>query len=87
MQSVMVDYDDAKGDITTRETAREEPWEAVCRRFNDDVHRLRDVTDMGKFTGLYRCYDDDNRQWYYMVEEDDTLYRLRHRHFLKKIGS
>lgn len=86
MQSVMVDYDETNDVITAKDAATEETWVSVCRRFNDDVHRLRNVSGMGKFTGLYECFDDDNKRTCYIVEEDEGLYRLRHKHFLEKIG-
>lgn len=86
MKSVMVDYEEEADAIEMKENAKEEDWVDVCRRFNDDVHRLRDVSDMDAYTGLYRCFDDDNRPFYYMVEEDAALYRLKQRQFLNKLG-
>lgn len=86
MKSVRVDYEEKDDGIALKESAKEESWVTVCRRFNDDVHRLRDVSGMGVYTGLYRCFDDDNREFYYMVEEDETLYQLKHRQFLNKLG-
>jgi len=84
---MLVDYDEKTDVITSKDAVKEEPWVSVCRRFNDDVHRLRNVSGMGNFTGLYECFDDDNTRTYFIVEEDEGLYRLRRKHFLEKIGT
>lgn len=86
MQAVMVEYDETTDTITSKDGADETSWVSVCEEYNDDVHRLRSVTEMGKFTGLYECFDDDNTRFFYVVEEDKDLYRIKHKHFLEKIG-
>ncbi len=61
-------------------------WPQVCRRFNDDVERVCDVTDLIGYTGLYQCFDETNKGVFYLVEEDTALARLKRRHFLENLG-
>jgi len=86
MQSIHVDYNQTTGTITRIEAASPEPWDAVCERFDNDVHRIMDVTDQAGFNALYACYDENNQPVYYLVEEDRTLSKLRHRTQLSKLG-
>jgi len=50
---------------------------AVCRRFNDDVERICDVSDMNGYTGVFACYDETNTKVYYLVQEDKALFRMK----------
>jgi hypothetical protein len=86
MQSLHVDYNEAAGTTARIETASPEPWDAVCERFDNDVRRLMDVTDQAGYSALYACYDENNQPVYYLVEEDETLLKLRHRTLLSKLG-
>jgi hypothetical protein len=81
-----VHFDEATGRIEPAGSAGDEDWVAVCERFNDDVHRLRDVADQGQYTGLYACFDEENARFFYLVQEDATLKRLRRKVFLGKLG-
>lgn len=69
-----------------KEGAKEEDWAAICRKFNDDVTRISDVTDQGEYTGLFECFDNANVSFFYLVKEDKNLYRMKHRHFLGNLG-
>lgn len=84
MKSIQADYTEDR--IRIREKAEVEDWVAVCRRFDDDVERVCDVSDMKGYTGLYVCCDEASRKFYYLVEEDKALYRLKRKHFLDNIG-
>ncbi len=86
MKSVMVIYDDTSDTITAHDSAKPEGWAVVCEKYNDDVHRIRDVADMETYTGLYECIDDDNNSFYFIVEEDRELYKLKRRNFYKNLG-
>ncbi len=86
MQSVMVMYDDASDTISGHEGSESEPWANVCEKYNDDVHRIRNIEDMGTYSGLYECIDDDNKSFYYIVEEDQELYRHKRRNIYEKLG-
>ena len=86
MKSVMVMYDEASDTISGHDSSESEFWADVCEKYNDDVHRTRSVADMGTYTGLYECIDDDNKSFYYIVEEDPELYKFKRRGFYKKLG-
>ncbi|WP_419663272.1 hypothetical protein Dvar_36560 [Desulfosarcina variabilis str. Montpellier] len=86
MQSLHVNYDDASGTIERIENAKPEPWETVCERFDNDVRRMRDVSDQTGYTALYTCYDENNNPVHYLVQEDETLLKLRRRTHLSKLG-
>ena len=86
MKSVMVKYDEASDTISGHDSSESESWADVCEKYNDDVHRIRNVTDMGTYTGLFECIDDSNKSFYYIVEEDPELYKFKHRGFYKKLG-
>ncbi|MEA1966918.1 MAG: hypothetical protein U9N77_01670 [Thermodesulfobacteriota bacterium] len=73
--------------IKIKKDAKEEDWIAVCTKFNNDVERVRDVKDQKDFTALYECFDDDNKNFFYLVKEDKKLYSLRRKHFLNNIGT
>ncbi|MDY0375035.1 MAG: hypothetical protein RBQ72_04815 [Desulfobacterium sp.] len=86
MKSIRADYDKETQQTTVKEGAKPEDWVKVCTRYNDDVHRILDVESIEGFTALYRCFDDDNREAFYLVNEDESLFRLRRKHFLRNIG-
>jgi hypothetical protein len=86
MQSLHVNYDDGSGTVARIENVSPEPWETVCERFDNDVRRMTDVTDQAEYTALYACYDENNNPVYYLVEEDETLLKLRRRTHLSKLG-
>lgn len=86
MKAIQAEYNQDPLEISIRDGAEEEYWPDVCSRFNDDVERVCDAGDVPGYTGLYRCFDDNNTATYYLVNEDKSLYRLRRRHFLDNIG-
>lgn len=86
MKSVMVKYDEDSDTISGHDGSESESWAKVCEKYNDDVHRVRDVSDMGTYTGLFECIDDDNNTFYYIVEEDKDLYRFKRRNVYKSLG-
>jgi hypothetical protein len=86
MKSLHVHYDEATERIEPVGSAGVEDWVAVCARFNDDVHRIRDIRDQGEYTGLYACIDEENATFFFLVQEDATLKQLRRRVFLGKLG-
>ncbi len=86
MESIKVEYDEDSDTITKIEDEKPELWINVCERFNDDVHRIRSITDMESFTGLFECIDDDNKVFYYIVEEDKALYKYKRRNVYEKLG-
>ena len=86
MESIRVDYDPQNDVISQRSGSAAEPWLAVCQRYDDDVHRIRGVNGRLPYTGLYACYDIDNRPSYYLVEEDASLRAVKKRVFFSKLG-
>ncbi len=74
MKSIQAEYSEDTGDVTIKRDAEPEDWVAVCMRFNDDVHRLCDVDDIGEYTGLYECFDEDNERYFYLLKEDEKLF-------------
>ena len=62
----------------------EMPRNALYRNLGD--WRFVDVTDQAGYNALYACYDEANRPFFYLVEEDETLLKLRHRTQLSKLG-
>jgi len=68
------------------EGAEVEDWLAVCERFDDDVHRIRDLAGIEDYNSLYECFDDDNRSHLYLVAEDASLHRIRRKHFYRAVG-
>ncbi len=86
MKSIQVDYDRESNVIKKKDDTQAEDWISVCRKFNDDVERIMDVEDQKDYTGLYVCFDDDNKSFYYLVKEDKALYRMKRRHFRDNIG-
>jgi hypothetical protein len=86
MKSLHVHYDEATDRIEPVGSAEVEDWVTVCTRFNDDVHRIRNIRDQGEYNALYACFDEENTRFFYLVQEDATLLRLRRRVFLGKLG-
>lgn len=86
MRAIQADYDKTSQSISIHEGAKEEEWIKVCERFNDDVSRVCDVTDIENYTGLFECFDDHNKPFFYLVCEDKALYRLKHKHFFDNLG-
>lgn len=86
MKSIQVEFESASKKITVKKDAKEEDWVAVCRKFNDDVSRVCDVTDQEDYTGLFECCDDENRQFFYLVKEDKNLYRMKRKCFFNNLG-
>jgi hypothetical protein len=87
MKSIQAEFQKEPQIIKPRAKAEQEDWVKVCHRFNDDVERICDVSDLGEYTGLYQCFDEFNKGVFYLVEEDKTLFRMKRRHFLDNIGS
>jgi|GEM_PF-426855 len=86
MKAIQAQVGEDPGRTGIKEGAVEEDWPAVCARFNDDVERVCDVEHVPGYTGLYRCFDDDNQAVHYLVEEGRHLYRIKRKTFLKNIG-
>ncbi|HBT86945.1 hypothetical protein [Desulfobacter sp.] len=86
MKSIQAEYDEASKAITIKKDSKIENWVLVCRRFNDDVSRICDVTDIEDYTGLFECVDDQNNKYCYLVKEDKALRRMKRRHFYDNLG-
>ncbi|MCF8090898.1 MAG: hypothetical protein K9K40_00375 [Desulfotignum sp.] len=86
MKCIQADYDDASQKFFIAKNAKIEDWAAVCRRFNDDVERVGDISDQNDYTGVYVCNDDTGTKVFYLVREDKALFRMKRRHFFDKIG-
>ncbi|MFH1985112.1 MAG: hypothetical protein ABIL58_25015 [Pseudomonadota bacterium] len=86
MDAIPVSYDSETDTVTVDTSAAQQDWQEVCDTFFGDVHRLRDAQEHPGTTGLYVCYDDDNRPHHFLVAEGDDLQRLKRRTFLKKLG-
>jgi len=86
MDAILVEYDIEKKTFPFLKGAVVEDWIAVCRRFNDDVHRVRGVDDIETYTALYECFDEKDKKFYYLVKEEDSLFKIRRKNFLSKIG-
>jgi len=86
MKAIQAEYNEASKAITIKKDTEIEDWVSVCRRFNDDVSRICDVTDIEDYTGLFECFDDKNNKHCYLVREDKALYRMKRRHFYDNLG-
>ncbi len=86
MKSIQAEFKKDPHKIKIKAKAAQENWIEVCSRFNDDVERVCDVNDLGDYTGLYQCFDEANKSFFYLVEEDKALFRMKRRHFLDNIG-
>jgi len=86
MDAMLVEYDIRKNTLDFVKGGMVEDWVAVCRRFNDDVHRVRDVDDIETYTALYECFDEKDKKYYYLVKEGNSLFKIRRKNFLSNIG-
>ncbi len=86
MKSIQVRFEKTSKKITTQDDAIQENWVEVCKKFNDDVSRICDITNQEDYTGLFECFDDDNTSFFYLVKEDRNLYRVKHRQFFNNLG-
>ncbi len=86
MKSIQAEYKEASKKISIKKGAKQEDWVLVCQRFNDDVSRICDVTEVEDYTGLFECFDDNNDSSFYLVKEDKALYRKKRRHFFNNLG-
>ena len=86
MESIQAEFEEISKKISIKKEAVPEDWADVCKKFNDDVSRVCDAMDQGDYTGLFECFDDDNKRFYYLVKENKDLYRVKHKHFLDNIG-
>ncbi len=86
MNSLQVNFIESSRSIEKREDCNPEPWNEVCDRYDNDVHRVMDVPGHEGYSALYVCYDENNLPFYYLVEEDDALKRMRRKTLLKKLG-
>jgi hypothetical protein len=86
MKSLHVNLDEATQTIEPIDNASQEAWDDICDRFNNDVRRIKTVSDPAGYNALYACYDENNQPVYYLVEENDMLTKLRQRNFLDKLG-
>lgn len=86
MDAVKADYHEKRNSLDIMTDAKVENWIEVCRRFNDDVHRIRDVDNIQGYNALYECFDEKDNPVYYLVNEDEKLFRMRRKNFLNKIG-
>lgn len=86
MKSIQAEYNETSKEIFIKKDAKVEDWVSVCRKFNDDVSRVCDVTDKEEYTGLFECFDDENKKHYYLVKEDKALHRMKRRHFYENLG-
>ena len=86
MKSIQAQFNEKTKKATIISGAKQENWVTVCQRFNDDVSRVCDVTDTEDYTGLYECFDADNKPFFYLVKEDKTLFRMKRKNFLDNVG-
>jgi len=86
MKALHIDYNESDQTIAAVQEASPEPWDAVCEKYDNDVHRISDAADREPYTAVYACYDENNRPVYYLVEEDAALMRMRRSTFLNKLG-
>ena len=86
MKAISVQYDPDQDRVRIPEEPQQEAWDEVCERFDNDVHRIRDVSDPGGYSGLYVCYDDRNRPVHYLVAETAALFRLKRKISRRKLG-
>ena len=86
MESIQAEFDEKTKKATIKKGAAKEDWVSVCEKFNDDVSRVCDISDIEGYAGLFECFDDHNTSFFYLVKEDKKLYQLKHRHFLDNLG-
>ena len=86
MKAKQVQYDPERDAIKVGIAAADEDWVAICDRFENDVQRVRDVSDHSPYTALYVCFDPNNRPVHFLVQEQRKLNQLRHKVFYSKLG-
>lgn len=86
MRALRVEFNKDTDEISRISEQKAEDWVTVCDRFDNDVHRTGDIKDQDVYTALYRCYDEDNKPSYYLVEEDRQLDKMRRKVFYNKLG-
>ncbi len=86
MKCIQAELEKDTSKITIPKEAKVENWISVCKKFNDDVQRVRDVKEIEDYTALYECFDEKDISFFYLVKEDRSLYKMKHRHFLDKLG-
>ena len=86
MKSLHVNFNEATQAIEPIDNASQEPWEDICERFDNDVRRIKPVSDPKGYNAIYACYDENNQPVYYLVEEGEALMKLRQKTFLGKLG-
>jgi hypothetical protein len=86
MKSIQAEYKKESKKISIKKGAEQEDWVSVCQRFNDDVTRISDVAEIKDYTGLFECFDDNNKSFFYLVKENKALFKKKRRHFLDNIG-
>jgi len=86
MKSIRAEFEEISKKINIKKDAKEEDWAKVCQKFNDDVSRICDVKDQEDYTGLFECFDDENKRFFYLVKEDKNLYRMKRKRFYDNLG-
>ncbi len=86
MKAIKVNYKTDKDIIEAGKGEIVEDWLDICDKFNNDVHKVRDVTDHEEYTSLYECFDDDSVSFFYLVREDEELYKVRKKHRFRSLG-
>ena len=86
MKSIRAEFEEVSKKISIKKDAKEEDWAKVCQKFNDDVSRICDAREQEDYTGLFECFDDENKRFFYLVKEDKNLYRIKHKHFFDNLG-
>ena len=86
MKSLHVNYNQDSQAIESIENASPEAWDTVCERFDNDVRRIKSVSDKQTYSALYACYDENNQPSYYLVEEGEALMKMRQKTFRSKLG-
>lgn len=86
MKCIQAEFEEDEKKITIKKDAVTENWIDICAKFNDDVSRICDVSNLEDYTGLFECFDDDNKRFYYLVKEDKSIYRMKRRHFYDNLG-
>ena len=87
MKAINVNYNTNKDIIKAGKDKKIEDWFDVCEKFNNDVHRIREVSEYEDYTSLYECFDENNSSFFYLVKEDnEELYKIRRKNRLRGLG-
>ncbi len=86
MRSIEINYQLETDTVEKIDDTTAENWIDVCEKFNDDVHRIKDIDVDSIYSGLYECFDDNNKRKYYLVEEAKELFTLRRKNVRDKLG-